>query len=104
MPTVRRGNDSARTNQAQRLPGARCVAQSRWFVDRRRNCRVTRELNKSYRSTRDIHVLAKEMIDAVKRVADLYPDARIYNCIHKGTFNDDLYVSPKTDLREQDNI
>ena len=53
------------------------------------------DTTRSYKSTIDINVLAPEMIDAVKRVQELYPDARIYNCIHKGTFKDELYVRPK---------
>ena len=47
---------------------------------------------RSYRSTENVHVLAPEMIDAVNRVAELYPDARIFTCIHQGTFEGDLYV------------
>ncbi|MFA5920086.1 MAG: hypothetical protein WC856_02195 [Methylococcaceae bacterium] len=50
---------------------------------------------RSYKSTRDIHILAPEMIDAVNRANELYPNARIFNCIHKGTFEGDLYVRPK---------
>ena len=59
---------------------------------------------RSYKSTKDVHVLALEMIDAVKRVSELYPNARIFNCIHKGTFEGDLYVRPKNVIREQDNV
>jgi len=50
---------------------------------------------RSYKSTKDIHVLAPEMIDAVNRVMELYPNARIFTCIHQGTFEGDLYVRPK---------
>lgn len=53
---------------------------------------------RSYKSTREIHVLAPEMIDAISAVAKLYPDARIFNCVHKGTFEDELYVRPKSTL------
>ena len=62
------------------------------------------EPKKTYRSTQDIHILAPEMIDAVIRVAELYPTSRIFSCIHKGTFEGDLYVRPKNTLREIDNI
>jgi hypothetical protein len=50
---------------------------------------------RSYRSTKEIHVLAPEMIDAVNRVSELYPNARLYNCVHNGTFENDHYVRPK---------
>jgi hypothetical protein len=53
------------------------------------------EPKRSYKSTQDIHILAPEMIDAVNRVAELYPTSRIFSCIHKGTFEGDLYVRPK---------
>jgi hypothetical protein len=56
------------------------------------------EPNRSYKSTKEIHILAPEMIDAVSRVADIYPTSRIFNCIHKGTFEGDLYVRPKNTL------
>lgn len=63
------------------------------------------DTQRSYKSTIDIHVLAPEMIDAATRVAELYPNARIFNCVHKGTFEGDLYVRPKNSfIREQDNI
>jgi hypothetical protein len=50
---------------------------------------------RTYKCTKDIHILAPEMIDAVNRVSELYPNARIFNCIHNGTFENELYVRPK---------
>jgi len=50
---------------------------------------------KSFNHTRDVHVLAPEMMDALIRVGELFPNARIFNCVHKGTFEDDHYVRPK---------
>jgi hypothetical protein len=62
------------------------------------------EPQRSYRSTQDIHILAPEMIDAVNRVIELYPTSRIFSCIHKGTFEGDLYVRPKSILTQNDVI
>lgn len=51
--------------------------------------------DRSYRQTKDLHVLAPRMIDAINRVMNLYPNCVVYNCSHKGTFKDELYVRPK---------
>ena len=58
------------------------------------------DTTRTYKSTREIHILATEMIDAINRIAELYPNARIYNCVHKGTFEGDLYVRPRGDTND----
>jgi len=62
------------------------------------------EPQRSYRCTQDIHVLAPEMIDAVNRVAELYPTSRIFSCIHKGTFEGNLYMRPKNIITQEDDV
>jgi hypothetical protein len=54
------------------------------------------EPQRGFKSTKKIHILAPEMIDAIVRVHELYPTSRIFNCIHRGTFEGELYVRPKT--------
>ena len=55
--------------------------------------------NKRYGSTIIVHILAPEMLDAVTRATEKYPDSRIISCVHKGTFEGDLYVKPTKDNR-----
>lgn len=52
---------------------------------------------RSYRSTKEIHVLAPEMIEALQKVKEMFPNARIYNCVHKGSFENEFYIRPKNE-------
>jgi hypothetical protein len=57
---------------------------------------------RSYRCTKEIHILAPEMLDAVTKVQELYPQARLFTCIHKGTFEGELYVRPRAPLHPEE--